>query len=341
MAQDQALALRKEKEEEAPVSMALSIPEEKRLELLAGQQKQLDRLLGRLVLAQEVVRTVMKKDVHFGASFPGDKKVNLLKAGADALGVAFQIYPEFEEIVEELPGGHKNIKVHCIMKDQVSGVTVGMGVGSCSTMESKYRWRHAAIKCPACGKEAVISGNPQYAPREGGKTGPIKAGYERGGWLCWKKKDGCGTTFPNGDPSIEGQERGKVENQDPADQWNTVLKIAKKRAYVDGMITATGCSDYFTQDLEDLAAEERTAAAMAVSAPAAVPAAGAAEAGAPNEHEIMALINSATKAETLKAAWDLAVAGQKPRGVLDPDAMKRIKQAHDKKLGALPAPAQA
>lgn len=40
-----------------------------------------------------------------------------------------------------------------------------------------------------------------------------------------------------------------------ADQANTVLKMAKKRALVDGILTATAASDIFTQDLEDIPAE--------------------------------------------------------------------------------------
>lgn len=35
---------------------------------------------------------------------------------------------------------------------------------------------------------------------------------------------------------------------------NTVLKMAKKRALIDAVLDATGCSDLFTQDLEDLEA---------------------------------------------------------------------------------------
>ena len=33
--------------------------------------------------------------------------------------------------------------------------------------------------CPSCGVEAIIKGNPKYG----------------GGWVCWKKRDGCGKKF--------------------------------------------------------------------------------------------------------------------------------------------------
>lgn len=41
----------------------------------------------------------------------------------------------------------------------------------------------------------------------------------------------------------------KIENEDIADTYNTVLKVAKKRAYIDGVLTVTGASDLFTQDI--------------------------------------------------------------------------------------------
>lgn len=43
----------------------------------------------------------------------------------------------------------------------------------------------------------------------------------------------------------------KIENEDIADVYNTVLKIAKKRAHIDATLTVTGSADLFTQDLID------------------------------------------------------------------------------------------
>ena len=58
----------------------------------------------------------------------------------------------------------------------------------------------------------------------------------------------------------------KVEHDNPADHYNTVLKMAKKRALVDAVLTATAASDIFTQDLEDITAN--IAANTPVPAPA-------------------------------------------------------------------------
>ncbi len=58
-------------------------------------------------------------------------------------------------------------------------------------------------------------------------------------------------------PAEEGWEkyykkwRKRIENLDTADQANTILKISKKRAFIDATLTVTAASDLFSQDLED------------------------------------------------------------------------------------------
>lgn len=47
----------------------------------------------------------------------------------------------------------------------------------------------------------------------------------------------------------------KQVRTNPADVANTILKMAKKRAQVDAVITCTAASDIFTQDIEDLPEE--------------------------------------------------------------------------------------
>lgn len=44
----------------------------------------------------------------------------------------------------------------------------------------------------------------------------------------------------------------KYKNREPFDMINTFQKMAQKRAYVGAVIIATGASDFFTQDLDDM-----------------------------------------------------------------------------------------
>lgn len=197
--------------------------------------RSVEDLTARVKLVQEVMRRVMKDGEHYG-HIPGtdEKKKVLKKAGAEILSLTFRLTPEYRVTMRPItdpsvPPGHREYEVICRLSDGTEGV------GACSTLESKYRYRNAARKCPLCGIEAIIKGKTEYG----------------GGWVCFKKKSGCGAKFKDGDASIEGQSVGRAENPDPADTYNTVLKMAKKRAHVDSVQTATGTSDIFTQDIGD------------------------------------------------------------------------------------------
>ena len=62
----------------------------------------------------------------------------------------------------------------------------------------------------------------------------------------------------------------RIENEDIADVYNTVLKMAKKRAHIDATLTVTGAADIFTQDLiDDAATQAPIAMPKAKNAPAA------------------------------------------------------------------------
>lgn len=49
-----------------------------------------------------------------------------------------------------------------------------------------------------------------------------------------------------------GQTKYKIDNPDPCDLVNTILKMAKKRAFVDAVLQVASLSEVFTQDLEDM-----------------------------------------------------------------------------------------
>lgn len=188
----------------------------------------------------DVMKAVMIEGEHYG-KIPGcGDKPTLLKAGAEVLATTFGLTPRFKIEQTDFPGGHREIRITCQLVSIGTDKVIGEGMGSCSTMESKYRWRQGSRVCPACGSSALLRS----------KKDPE--------WFCWVKKGGCGETFALDDRSITEQSTERVENPDIADVYNTVLKIAKKRAQVDATLTATGASDLLTQDLEDLPSASRS-----------------------------------------------------------------------------------
>lgn len=196
-------------------------------------------VLKQAALIQQVMQSVMKDGEHYGV-IPGTAgKKSLLKSGAEKLCFTFGLSNKLEIQVDNLPNGHREYRIVCNLFDR-SGNLRGQGVGSASTMESKHRYRGAAGKpCPKCGSMACRPSKKDFG----------------GGYYCDQKSGGCGwSTKAN---TAEAKELDRIasvrqENQDPADQYNTVLKMAKKRALVDAVLTATAASDIFAQDLEDL-----------------------------------------------------------------------------------------
>src|SRR5574343_1747159 len=192
-----------------------------------------EQVISRLALKQEIYKKVMQEGTHYGV-IPGCAKPSLYKAGAEILCVTFGLTAEYDEPrIERLENGHREVTCTCRIKH--GGEVLAECSGSCSTLESRYRWREAQRKCPVCGAAAIIRGKKEYG----------------GGCLCFGKKGGCGAKFPDGAHEIEGQECGRIENPDIADQYNTVLKMAQKRPYVGATLMATAASDIFTQDVED------------------------------------------------------------------------------------------
>lgn len=205
------------------------------------------------VLLQAYVREHMKAGTDYGV-IPGTNKPTLLKPGAEKLTDLFRCTPTFDllEKVEDWDAGlfHYTFRVRITSRD--AGTVLAEGFGSANSREGRYRWRNANRKCPACGKEAIVKGKEEYG----------------GGWVCFKKKDGCGAKYADGAAEIEGQESGKVENDDIYTLVNTILKMAKKRALVDGAIALARCSDIFTQDVEDFAEEGHEPAPQSARRPA-------------------------------------------------------------------------
>ncbi len=125
-----------------------------------------------------------------------------------------------DPIVEDLSTEDcARFRVKARLFHEPTGVEVGSGIGEASSDEEKYKWRR-----PVCDKEY------DSAPED-----RRRLKYQRDG-TTWKQV-----------------------RTNKADVSNTILKMAKKRAQVDGTLTATAASAVFTQDLEDLEKEVRDA----------------------------------------------------------------------------------
>ena len=210
------------------------------------------QVLGQVALIQQIMGAAMKDGEHFG-KIPGcGDKPTLLKPGAEKLCLTFRLAPTYDVDERTVDRGHREYRVQCTLSSILTNAFIGQGVGICSTMEAKYRFRQG---------NAEPTDRP--VPRaywDVRQEDPAKAQELIGGkGFTVKKVEGKGWMIAKG-----GE---KVEHDNPADHYNTVLKMAKKRALVDAVLTATAASDIFTQDLEDITAN--IAANTPVPAPVA------------------------------------------------------------------------
>ncbi len=220
----------------------------------ASSAMTVQQVLGQVALIQQIMGTAMKDGEHFGR-IPGcGDKPTLLKPGAEKLCLTFRLAPTYDVDERNLDREHREYRVQCTLSSILTGSFLGQGVGTCSTMEGKYRFRQGA---------AEPTDKP--VPRtywDLRQEDPAKAQELLGGkGFTVKKVDGKGWMIAKG-----GE---KVENDNPADNYNTVLKMAKKRALVDAVLTATAASDIFTQDLEDISANLVATTPAPTVAPAA------------------------------------------------------------------------
>ncbi|MBP2635521.1 MAG: hypothetical protein H6Q72_1428 [Firmicutes bacterium] len=173
----------------------------------------------KLELVQKFFKRVMRKDEDYGI-IPGTEKPSLLKPGAEKLLALYNFASVVKEKkeVRDLKTGYYHAELVIQIVHRGTGIVVSEGVGEACSYESKYRYRWAF--------ESDVPANID-------KTTLVSKTFE-------SKKNG------------KEYKRYRLENPDLIDQWNTVLKMAKKRALVDATLAATGTSGIFTQSEDEM-----------------------------------------------------------------------------------------
>jgi len=169
---------------------------------------------------QQLVQSTLKKDHDYGV-IPGTQKPTLYKPGAEKINMLFKINPEYEfmDRTADYQTGFFNYEIRCTLFRSIvqDGVLIKMpisqGVGSCNSKEKKYRYVTL-------------------------KESELPVGIDKS--TLRKATDKWGKT------------KYTIENPDPCSLANTILKMAKKRAYVDATLQVAALSEIFTQDLEDI-----------------------------------------------------------------------------------------
>jgi len=99
---------------------------------------------------------------------------------------------------------------------------IGEGLGHCNSLESKYRYR--------------------WVTRD---QLPVEFAKADKPWEAWANKHGPATVKSKYGKGGKTFNVFRIENDIPHDLANTILKMAKKRAFVDAELTVTGASRIF------------------------------------------------------------------------------------------------
>lgn len=184
-----------------------------------GMAARLADMKQRLELVQRFFQEIMVKDVDFGV-IPGTNKPTLLKPGAEKLcelyGFTITIAQKNEE--KDIATGYYRAEFIIRLIHRGTGVVVAEGTGEANAYESRYRWRWVGER-------------------------DLPRGIDKDSLLSKEKEGPYGKYFTY-----------RVENDDLFGIWNTVLKMAKKRALVDAVLSATRSSGIFSQAEDDFEA---------------------------------------------------------------------------------------
>jgi uncharacterized protein (DUF3820 family) len=161
---------------------------------------------------QALVQATLKPG-HDYDTIPGTNKPTLLKPGAEKIGMLMGVNPEYDFLKCEEDYKAEFFSYNIKCTLFRNGQPVAQGVGNCNSKEKKYRYLNMS-------------------------EADLPAGID---------KSTLETTTDK-----YGRLKYKMDNPDICSLVNTILKMAKKRAYVDATLQLAALSEIFTQDVEDM-----------------------------------------------------------------------------------------
>ena len=170
------------------------------------------------------VKRHLKEKTDYGV-IPGcgEKKV-LFKAGAEKLVRLFRFTTSFE-LIDRITDYKDNLfHYHYRCSVYRHGELIAQGDGVATSKETKFNRK--SLICPKCGN-----------------TESVNKDKNSDSYYCWKKKGGCGANNLPKSSVMSG------ETSFDFNSVNTICKMSQKRSFVAAVLIASGCSDYFTQDL--------------------------------------------------------------------------------------------
>lgn len=218
----------------------------------------------------EFTQSILKRDLDYGV-IPGTPKPALLKAGAEKLRFAYALGVELDVVDKtvDLERPFIDYTYKCTIKSK-QGQILSQCEGSCNSMEAKfgYTWLPVSelsqgtdisnLRQRTSGKKLQEFDFAISKGETGGQYGK-PASY----WNMWKEAIKNNSARKIVKTSKSGKEMDaweinesvthyRVLNPEVIGLKNTIMKMAQKRAFVGAVLIATGASEFFTQDIEDM-----------------------------------------------------------------------------------------
>lgn len=220
---------------------------EKQLVPLPAEFKALEIVRHRIREIREfIARGLLEKGIDYG-KIPGVDKPMLFKAGCEMLLLNYGIAVDPPDIDDKSDFEKGIFRFRIVLRgyDKTTRTYTGMGVASCSSYETKYRYRWLySYKLPDGMK--TLGFNPQ--------AGKFDPEILKKVWIADKGDE----AFRFKETAQGPRPQWRVENKDTWDLENTILKQATTRALRALTLNVTGADRLFVneKDLEELGMSE-------------------------------------------------------------------------------------
>jgi len=237
---------------------------------------------------------IMKKDMDYGIIPGTGTKPSLLKPGAEKLRFVYGLGTEetMTDKTIDIDKGFVSYSYKVSVKNK-EGIILAECEGNCNSFEPKFRylWVQESALPAGTDKSKLQSRTSKitefdFAISKAETTGQYGKPAEY--WQKWQDAIRNGTAKQTTRDTQKGKsmkawEMGgsqfRVQNPDIMGMTNTIMKMAQKRAFVGAMLLATGASEFYTQDIEDMTDGTSVPEVIAEPSPITQPVSSKAEEG--------------------------------------------------------------
>jgi ssDNA-binding Zn-finger/Zn-ribbon topoisomerase 1 len=165
---------------------------------------------------QALVQDNLIEGIDYGR-IPGIKNPSLFQSGAEKIAKLLELAEYYDIIgqIEDWDKGFFYYQIKCTLKLIGTDIVVSQGLGSGNSKEPKWAYRWLW---------------PNDVPSNMDKSKMVTRKTKQGGWQY------------------------RIDNEEIFEIVNTILKISKKRSFIDAVKSAGRLSNLFTQDVEDITA---------------------------------------------------------------------------------------